>query len=83
MIYTDSQTFMQSIEFNEVIHSILNQMYDIFAELKCKENISHHIMKLETNSRKLYDIKPRIKEWENTHNKHKHSRRLSFGHLMI
>ena len=33
VIYTDVQSSMQSIEYNKENHPILNQMYDILAEL--------------------------------------------------
>ena len=31
-LYTDSQSFMQSIEYNKENHPILNQIYDILAD---------------------------------------------------
>ena len=33
VLYTDSQSFMQSIEYNKENHPILNIIYDILAEL--------------------------------------------------
>ena len=37
VIYTDSQSYMQSIEYNRENHSILNQIYNILAELQAQD----------------------------------------------
>ena len=36
VIYTNSQSSMQSIEYNRENHPILNQIYDILAELQAQ-----------------------------------------------
>ena len=41
MIYTDSLSFKQSIKFNKENHPILNQIFDMLAELK---NQGKHII---------------------------------------
>ena len=36
IVYTDSQSFMQFIEYNKENHSILDRIYDILVDLKNK-----------------------------------------------
>ena len=144
VIYTDSQSSMQAIESNKENHPILNQIYDLLADLKeqkkqitlCKvpahagikgneeadkaakeatdmpglittrlpytdyyqtirrARNSEWQREWEDSTSKLKIIKPRIEEWQNTHNscrqyEVKLSRlqightRLTHGHLIL
>ena len=48
VIYTDSLSSMLAIEDNRENHPILNQIYDILAELLNQGNRSHYVKSLNT-----------------------------------
>ena len=60
VIYTDCQSSMQFIEYNEENHQILNQIYDVLAELQAQDK-KITLYKVPAH-RKLMKTKNQIKQ---------------------